>query len=156
MPSSAHRRRSVTGPVQPATMSPLPVRFQVSDGSTTLFGSIPTDQSFTRPPSDRVYEDLAPVWVTSPTRDQVLPSTKPVVVKGLAIVFEATVNWRLDRGTTQVATGHAMASIGAPMQGEYSFSLGRLAAGDYTIRVRELSAKDGSVSAEKAVSFTVR
>jgi hypothetical protein len=141
---------------QAAIQKTLPVRFEVADGSTKLFGSISTAQDFTRPPSDRVYEDLAPVWVTSPTRDQVLPATKPVVVKGLAIVFEATVNWQLDRGTTQVKTGHAMASIGAPMQGAYSFSLGRLAPGDYTIRVRELSAKDGSISAEKAVTFTVR
>ena len=86
-----------------------------------------------------------------------LPAAKPVTVKGLAIVFEATVNWQLDRGTTHgQVPGHAMASIGAPMQGEYSFVLGRLAAGDYTIRVRELSAKDGSVSAEKAVTFTVK
>jgi len=141
---------------QAAVQATLPVRFEVSGGTTKLFGSISTDQSFTRPPADRSYEDLAPVWVTAPTRDQVLPAAKPVVVKGLAIVFEATVNWQLDRGTRQVSTGHAMASTGAPMQGEYSFSLGRLTPGDYTIRVRELSAKDGSVSAEKAVSFTVR
>jgi hypothetical protein len=141
---------------QAAIQQTLPVRFEVADGSTKLFGSISTDQDFTRPPSDRLYEDLAPIWVTAPSRDQVLPAAKPVVVKGLAIVFEATVNWQLDRGTTQVATGHAMASIGAPQQGEYTFSLGTLAAGDYTIRVRELSAKDGSVSAEKAVTFTVR
>jgi hypothetical protein len=141
---------------QAASQTSLLVRIRVADGSTTLFGSISTDQDFTRPPSDRLYEDVAPIWVTAPTRDQVLPAAKPVVVKGLAIVFEATVNWQLDRGTTQVSTGHATASIGAPMQGAYSFSLGRLAAGDYTIRVRELSAQDGSVSAEKAVSFTVR
>lgn len=141
---------------QAAAQKTLPVRFVVADGSTTLFGSISTDQDFTRPPADRTYEDLAPIWVSSPTRDQVLPSAKPVVVKGLAIVFEATVNWQLERGTTAVATGHAMASIGAPMQGSYSFSLGTLAPGDYTIRVRELSAKDGSVSAEKVVSFTVK
>jgi hypothetical protein len=141
---------------QAAAQKTLPVRFRVADGSTTLFGSISTDQDFTRPPSDRLYEDLAPIWVTAPARDQDLPAAKPVVVKGLAIVFEATVNWQLDRGTTAVATGHAMASIGAPMQGEYTFSLGTLTAGDYTIRVREFSAKDGSVSAEKTVSFSVR
>jgi len=141
---------------QAAIQQTLPVRFEVSGGATELFGSISTDQDFTRPPSDRVYEDLAPVWVTSPVRDQVLPASKAVTVRGLAIVFEATVNWQLDRGTTTLSSGHAMASIGAPMQGEYSFSLGRLAAGDYTIRVRELSAKDGSVSAEKAVTFTVK
>ena len=141
---------------QAAVQQTLPVRFEVASGVSKLFGSISTDQDFTRPPSDRVYEDLAPVWVTSPVRDQVLPASKPVTVKGLAIVFEATVNWQLDRGTTKVSSGHAMASIGAPMQGEYSFSLGRLARGDYTIRVRELSAQDGGISAEKAVTFSVK
>ncbi|NYG08122.1 hypothetical protein BJ986_002609 [Phycicoccus badiiscoriae] len=141
---------------QAAAQKTLPVRFQVADGSTTLFGSISTAQAFTRPPSDRLYEDIAPIWITSPTGDQVLPKAKPVVVRGLAIVFEATVNWQLERGTTTVSTGHAMATIGAPMQGSYSIDLGRLTAGSYTIHVRELSAKDGSVSAEKAVSFTVR
>lgn len=141
---------------QAAVQQTSPVRFEVADGSTRLFGSISTDQTFTRPPSDRLYEDVAPIWVTSPSRDQVLPATKPVVVQGLAIVFEATVNWQLERGTTEVSTGHATASIGAPMQGGYTFSLGKLPAGNYTIHVRELSAKDGSVSAQKSVSFSVK
>ena len=141
---------------QAAIQQTLPVRFEVSGGAPKLFGSISTDQTFTRPPSDRLYEDVAPIWVTSPSRDQVLPAAKPVVVQGLAIVFEATVNWELRRGSTQVATGHAMASAGAPMQGQYSIDLGRLTAGDYTLSVRELSAKDGSVSAEKSVSFSVK
>ena len=61
---------------QAAIQQTLPVRFEVADGSTKLFGSISTDQDFTRPPSDRVYEDLAPVWVTSPSRDQVLPAAQ--------------------------------------------------------------------------------
>ncbi len=141
---------------QAAIQKTLPVRFDVADGSPMLFGSIRTQQTFTRPPSDRLYEDVAPIWVTSPGRDQVLPATKPVVVQGLAIVFEANVNYQLRRGSTQVKAGYATASIGAPMQGEYSIDLGKLTAGDYTISVRELSAKDGSVSAEKSVSFTVK
>jgi hypothetical protein len=142
---------------QAAIQKTLPVRFEVADGSTKLFGSISTDQDFTRPPSDRLYEDVAPIWITSPGRDQVLPATKPVVVKGLAIVFEAHLNWQLERGTTQVSTGNAMASIGGPSQGDYSFSLGRLPAGDYSIRVFAMSMEDGDkVAAEKTVFFTVK
>ncbi len=141
---------------QAAIQQTLPVRFEVTGASRKLFGSISTDQTFTRPPSDRLYEDVAPIWVTAPSRDQVLPAAKPVTVKGLAIVFEATVNWELERGSTQVSAGHAMASVGAPMQGEYSINLGRLSPGTYTISVRELSAQDGSVSAEKSVSFSVK
>ena len=81
---------------------------------------------------------------------------KAVTAKGLAIVFEANVSWQLKRGTTQVDTGHATASIGAPAQGEYSIPLGTLGPGDYTLRVFEMSMKDGdTVHAEKSVSFTV-
>jgi hypothetical protein len=141
---------------QAAIQQTLPVRFEVAGGATTLFGSISTDHTFTRPAPDRLWEDVAPIWVTTPSRDQVLPAAKPVVVQGLAIVFEATVNWELSRGSTLVKSGHATASIGAPMQGQYSIDLGRLTPGGYTISVRELSAKDGSVSAEKSVFFTVK
>jgi hypothetical protein len=141
---------------QAAIQQTLPVKFAVAGGSTELFGSISTDQTFTRPGKDELWKDVAPIWVTSPSRDQVLPAAKPVVVQGLAIVFEATVNWELERGSTQVATGHATASTGAPMQGQYSIALGKLSAGTYTITVRELSPKDGSVSAEKSVSFSVK
>jgi hypothetical protein len=141
---------------QAAVQQTLPVRFEVAGGATKLFGSISTDHTFTRPAPDRLWEDVAPIWVTTPSRDQVLPAAKPVVVQGLAIVFEATVNWELSRGSTPVKSGHASASIGAPMQGQYSIDLGRLTPGTYTVSVRELSAKDGSVSAEKSVAFTVK
>jgi hypothetical protein len=134
----------------------LPVRFEIAGGSTKLFGSISTDQTFSRPGKDELWKDLAPIWVTSPARDQVLPASKKVVVQGQAIVFEANVGWQLSRGRSEVKSGHAMASIGAPSQGSFSIDLGALKPGDYTIRVFEASPKDGSISAEKSVSFTVR
>ena len=134
----------------------IPVRFTVQGASAKLFGSIATDQPFTRPPSDQLYQDLAPIWITAPARDQVLPAGKAVTVQGLAIVFEANVSWELQRGTTQVKNGHTSASAGAPVQGKYTIGLGVLPAGDYSIRVWEASAKDGSVAAEKTVSFSVR
>ncbi|KQZ87529.1 hypothetical protein ASD62_18335 [Phycicoccus sp. Root563] len=135
---------------------PLPVRFEIEGGATKLFGSISTDQSFTRPSADESWKDLAPIWVTAPSRDQVLPSASPVTVKGEASVFEATVGWELTRGTTSVKTGNAMATIGAPSRGTYSFSLGTLAPGTYTVKVYEASAKDGSIAAEDSVTFTVK
>jgi hypothetical protein len=142
---------------QAAAQKTVPVRFTVQGGSAELFGSIPTTGTFTRPPADRAYEDLAPLWVTSPTRDQVLSASKAVTVTGSAIVFEATVTWELDRGATQVKKGHTMASVGAPMQGTYSIALGTLAPGTYTIRVVELSQADGEqVHAEASRIFTVR
>jgi hypothetical protein len=135
----------------------LPVRITVQGRADPLFGSISTTGTFTRPPSDRLYEDLAPIWVTSPGRDQVLPAAKPVVVQGLAMVFEANVSYQLRRGSTQVAMGHTTASIGAPSQGTYSIDLGRLSPGDYSIRVFAMSMEDGDkVAAEKTVFFSVK
>ena len=136
---------------------PVPVTFTLADGSTKLFGRFPAAQKYNRPPSDQSYNDLAPIWVTSPGRDAVLPKDKPVVVKGEATVFEATVSWQLLQGTRVVKQGHATASIGAPQRGTYSFSVGSLAPGNYSIRVYEVSAADGTtVNAEKLVSFSVK
>jgi hypothetical protein len=134
----------------------IPVTFRVADGSAKLFGLFPATQQYNRPPSSESYEDLAPIWVTSPGRDAVLPGGKPVVVKGEATVFEATVSWQLLKGSAVVKEGHATASVGAPGRGTYEFGLGTLPAGDYTIRVFELSAEDGTtVNAERRVSFSV-
>jgi len=134
----------------------IPVRFQVAGRVPTLFGSIPADQLFTRPSADLSWRDLAPIWVTAPTRDQVFPTGTPVTLRGEATVFEATLQWELDRGTTKVGSGTAMATIGAPSRGTYSVDLGRLTAGTYTVRVRSASPKDGTVAAEDSATFTVR
>jgi len=134
----------------------LPVRITVQGAPARLFGTISTDQPFTRPPGGESWRDLAPIWVVSPNRDEVLPRSKPVVVKGQATVFEATLAWQLTRGGAEVKSGSAMASVGAPERGDYSIDLGRLPAGDYTISVTEPSAKDGSVAAQATRSFTVK
>jgi hypothetical protein len=136
----------------------IPVTFEVADGSPRLFGRLPADATYNRPATrEEYYRDLAPIWVTAPGRDEVLPAGKPVVVKGEATVFEANVSWQLKRGATQVRNGFATASIGAPGRGEYSFSLGVLPAGSYAIRVFEMSMEDGDkVNAEKQVTFTVK
>ena len=135
----------------------VPVRITVQGQSEPLFGSIATTQPFNRPSAGESWKDLAPVWVTSPARDQVVPSTSPVKVQGEASVFEATVGWELTRaGGAPVSKGSAMATTGAPGRGTYSFSLGSLAPGTYTVKVYAASAKDGSVTAEDSVTFTVK
>jgi hypothetical protein len=136
----------------------IPVKFAIADGATSMFGQYPTSKTYNRPASrDLYYEDLAPIWVTAPGRDAVLPAAKPVVVKGEATVFEATVSYELKKGTTKVKSGFATASEGGPGRGEYSFSLGTLAPGSYTIRVFEMSMEgNDKVSAEKSVSFSVK
>lgn len=136
----------------------VPVRFTVDGADAPLFGSIPTaGRTFTRPPAERVYEDLAAIWVTSPRPDQLVSATEPVTVTGQAIVFEATVSWELDRDGVKVTSGHTMASVGAPQQGSYSIPLGRLTAGSYSIRVFEASQADGQgIIAQQTVPFTVQ
>ena len=136
----------------------VPVRFTVQGKDTKLFGSIATaGRTFTRPSSDRLYEDLAPIWVTSPSRGQLVSATTPLTVTGQAIVFEATVSWELYRDGAKVKGGHTMASVGAPQQGSYSIQLGTLPAGSYSIRVFEPSQADGqSVVAARTVTFSVQ
>lgn len=135
----------------------IPVRFAISDGSTAMFGSQPVDRTYNRPASrDEYWEDLAPIWVTSPTRGQVLPPGE-VTVTGEASVFEATVSWQLLREGALVDDGFTNASIGAPGRGTYEIELGTLSPGEYAIRVFETSAEDGTtVSAETTMPFTVR
>jgi hypothetical protein len=134
------------------------VTFEIADGSSAMFGQYPAADRYNRPASrDEYYQDLAPIWITAPGRDQVLPAGKAVVVKGEATVFEANVRWELKRGSTVAKTGFATASVGGPGRGDYSFSLGALAPGSYTIRVFEMSMEgSGKVSSEKAVSFSVK
>lgn len=135
----------------------LPVRFALADGSTAMFGTQPVDRTYDRPASrDEYWRDLAPIWVTSPTRGQVLPAGR-VTVKGEASVFEATVSWQLLRGGAVVDEGFTNATVGAPGRGTYEIGLGTLAPGEYAIRVFEPSAEDGTrVTAETTMPFTVR
>ncbi len=135
----------------------IPVRFILADGSDAIFGTQPVDRTYDRPASrDRYHEDLAPIWVTSPTRGQVLPAG-PVTVTGEASVFEATVSWQLLREGDVVDEGFVTASDGAPGRGTYEIRFDALPRGTYAIRVFELSAEDGqTVNAETTMPFTVR
>ena len=134
----------------------IPVKFVVADGSATLFGTYSTTQTYNRPPTDLQYQDLAPIWITSPARGQVFAAGSPVVAKGESCAFEATTAWQLKRGGAQISSGVTTASSGCPTRGTWQVSLGSLPSGDYTFRMYEVSMKDGSVSAETSKPFTVR
>jgi Immunoglobulin-like domain of bacterial spore germination/Sporulation and spore germination len=134
-----------------------PVRFVVSDGSTTLFGAYPTAQTYNRPAKGLTYQDLAPIWITSPTPGQLFRSGTAVVAAGESCAFEATTQWQLTKSGAPVRSGTTTASSGCPTRGTWQVSLGALAAGDYTFWMDEVSAQDGKgVVAEASVSFTVR
>jgi len=135
----------------------IPVKFVVADGSTKLFGTYGTDKAYNRPAKEKQYEDLAPIWITSPDRDQVFPAAQPVVTKGESCAFEATTQWQLRKGAATVRSGNTMASSGCPLRGTWTVNLGVLAPGDYTFRMYELSMENGTtVVGETSRPFTVK
>jgi len=124
------------------------------EGGGKLLGHLDPSTPFTRaatPP-----EALCDIWVDSPSPGASVRAAQPVVVRGQAVAFEATLEWDLRRGADVVKDGFTTASIGAPSRGTFSVDLGRLAAGSYTFRAFTTSAEDGSVFAERTVTFTVR
>ena len=134
----------------------IPVKFVVANGSPTLFGTYPTAQTYNRPAKDLEYEVLAPIWITTPVRNQVFPAGASVVAAGQSCAFEGTTQWQLKKSGTTVKSGVATASSGCPTRGTWQVKLGALGAGSYTFRMYEVGMQDGKVVAETAKPFTVK
>jgi len=135
----------------------IPVKFAVAGGSKMLLGTYPTARTYNRPAKDLQYQVLAPIWVTSPDRDQVFSAGAPVVAKGESCAFEGTTQWQLKKGGAAIKSGFTTASSGCPTRGTWEVKLGALAAGDYIFRMYEVSMEDGKgVVAETSKPFTVR
>jgi hypothetical protein len=134
----------------------IPVKFVVADGSQKLFGTYPVSQSYNRPAPALQYEVLAPIWITSPVRDQVFPAGTAVLATGQSCAFEGTTQWQLTKGGKVVRSGVTLASSGCPTRGTWQVKLGALPAGGYRFRMYEVSMKDGQVIAETSKPFTVR
>lgn len=136
----------------------VPVHFEIADGSTSLLGHLPVTESYSRPAtSDLYYEDLAPIWITSPTRYANLDGPD-ITITGEATVFEATYHWDLidDETGREIASGFGTASAGGPARGTYEIPFTGLENGMYRIRVYELSMEDGGrVSAETSIPFFI-
>jgi len=86
------------------------------------------------------------IWVTEPVDGQVVSS--PLKIAGSAMVFEATVSYRLkdDQGNI-LASGFTNASMGAPERGDYSAEIQFKSPGagkKGQLEVFEVSMKDGS------------
>lgn len=135
----------------------IPVKFVVADGSAKLFGTYSTTRTYNRPAKAMQYEDLAPIWITSPLRGQVFPAGAAVVATGESCAFEATTQWQLKKSGTTVKFGSTTASSGCPTRGTWQVKLGALAAGSYTFRMYEVSMEDGKgIVAETSKPFTVK
>ncbi|OFE16513.1 hypothetical protein BA895_02590 [Humibacillus sp. DSM 29435] len=135
----------------------LPVTFALADGGDTVAPGQPVGRTYNRPTDPAaVYSLLSPLWIDSPARGQVIKAGTAVKVTGVASTNEASVTWQLLQGTKVVAKGAVQADKTAPARGGFSVPLGRIDAGEYSIRVYEESAKDGSVSAQQQLPFTVK
>jgi hypothetical protein len=129
----------------------VPVHIEVAGGKA-IFATKPAG-TYARPDASSSYTDLVPIWIDTPTPGASVKS--PVTVTGQACVFEAQFPWELLQGSTVVKSGSGHAAIACPDYGAYSISLGTLSAGTYTIRATDVSMKDGSVTYETRVTFTV-
>jgi hypothetical protein len=101
------------------------------------------EQPFSRQMS-LVQEPL--IWVTEPVDNQVISS--PLKIIGSAMVFEATVSYRLkDEQGNILASGFSMASTGAPERGDFTAEMEFKSPGagkKGQLEVFEVSMKDGS------------
>jgi Immunoglobulin-like domain of bacterial spore germination len=134
----------------------IPVKFVVASGPAKLFGTYPTAQTYNRPAPSLQYEVLAPIWITSPVRDQVFASGTTVLATGQSCAFEGTTQWQLKKSGVTFRSGVTTASSGCPTRGTWQVRLGVLPPGSYTFRMFEVSMKDGQVIAETSKPFTVR
>jgi hypothetical protein len=101
---------------------------------------------------DTAIDTLAPVWLLQPTQDATVAS--PVTLSGVAMVFEATVNWEVDTTDgTMVQQGSAMTPQ-AFVQGPWSVTV-TLPPGQYVAKAYAASAKDGSKTWIDSKPFTV-
>lgn len=118
--------------------------------ASTLWGIVPVAPDLRRAPAADV---LGLVWVIDPQHGATVGRTFQVYVAG--IVFEATMQVRVRRGTTVVYERTVTLDAGAPQQGEARLSLA-LEPGSYTIEGYAISAADGSEQHLDDHAFTVR
>jgi hypothetical protein len=98
-------------------------------------------------------DTLGIVWLLTPGYGATVSS--PVTLAGTAMVFEATMNWEIDRPDgTMVASGTAMTPQ-AFVNGPWSTTV-TLPPGDYVAKAFEASAEDGSKTWIDSKPFTVR
>lgn len=115
----------------------------------SLAGHVDTTQPFTATDDGQV---LASVWI-----DQLDDSelSNPIVMTGSACTFEANVPWELFQNGDLIDTGATTATLACPDHSAWSIELGELPAGDYTLRVFDVSAEDGRLLTEDTKDFTV-
>ncbi|MEV4418069.1 GerMN domain-containing protein [Catellatospora sp. NPDC049609] len=103
-----------------------------------LWGHVDTRDPLRREPAVDV---LLPVWLIDPQHGATVPRDFTLHVAGM--VFEATMNYEIRKGTTVVKEGFITLSAGGPAQGEAKVPM-TLTPGTYVIEVFDISENDGS------------
>ena len=98
------------------------------------------------------FEVLANLWIDLLDDSEV---SNPVTMSGSACTFEANVAWELSQGDAIVQSGATTAKTACPDRSDWTIELGTLAVGDYTLRVFDTSAQDGTVISEDTKDFVV-
>jgi hypothetical protein len=135
--------------VQGALQSTDPVQLLVEGGRVADISGSPTAEPLARADAHDVQ---ALTWVISPAEGATVPST--FRVEGIASAFEGNVVWQLLRGSAVVDEGFTTTAEGQTFS-PYSFTVGDVPAGDYTLRVYQTSPEDGSETFVDTKSITV-
>jgi uncharacterized protein (DUF2141 family) len=110
----------------------------------SLAGHMDATKAFTR---GLTYEVLSPIWITSPSENQVVDA-KGFTLSGMASTFEANVVWKVMKDGVLIQEGSTTAQEAAPAWKPWSVVIENLKPGTYEFFAMEYSAEDGSLVAQ--------
>lgn len=93
------------------------------------------------------------VWIDIPQNEELI--TGSLRASGFACTFEANVGYQLLQHAKVIKSGYTTASEACPTRSPWFIDFGKLEPGNYTLRVFERSAKDGTLLAEDSKDFLV-
>lgn len=118
----------------------------------SLAGHVDATKAFSR---GLTYEVLAPIWITSPTENQVVDA-KGFTLSGMASTFEANVVWKVLKDGVLIQEGATTALEAAPAWKSWSVAIDNLKPGTYQFFAMEYSAEDGSLVAQDTKYATLK
>jgi hypothetical protein len=118
----------------------------------SLAGHMDATKAFTR---GLTYEVLAPIWITSPSENQVVEA-KGFTLSGMASTFEANVVWKVMKDGVLIQEGATTALEAAPAWKSWSVAIENLKPGTYQFFAMEFSAEDGSLVAQDTKYATLK
>ncbi|MBF8252495.1 MAG: hypothetical protein HW379_837 [Actinobacteria bacterium] len=118
----------------------------------SLAGHMDATKAFTR---GLTYEVLSPIWITSPSENQVVDA-KGFTLSGMASTFEANVVWKVMKDGVLIQEGSTTAQEAAPAWKPWSVVIENLKPGTYEFFAMEYSAEDGSLVAQDTKNVVLK